>query len=105
MTVWDGVEYKCNCPDDTPNPPEGIIDRDRAGQPSGVLRELAINLVMVFSYLGNPGVGSLHCVRRAVDKGIPQAINLTIDRIYDITSQRVSGQDHSRHWPGLTRTL
>ncbi len=26
---------------------------------------------LVFSYLGNPGVGSLHCVRRAVEKGIP----------------------------------
>ena len=31
---------------------------------------------MIFSYLGNPGVGSLHCVRRAVEKGIPQAIEL-----------------------------
>jgi len=31
---------------------------------------------MVFSYLGNPGVGSLHCVRRAVEKGIPRAITL-----------------------------
>jgi predicted amidohydrolase YtcJ len=29
----------------TPDPPEGIIDRDRSGQPTGVLRELAINLV------------------------------------------------------------
>jgi len=31
---------------------------------------------LIFSYLGNPGVGSLHCVRRAVEKGIPQAIEL-----------------------------
>jgi glutaconate CoA-transferase subunit A len=31
---------------------------------------------MVFSYLGNPGVGSLHCVRRAVEKGIPRSIAL-----------------------------
>jgi glutaconate CoA-transferase subunit A len=31
---------------------------------------------LVFSYLGNPGIGSLHCVRRAVEKGIPQAIEL-----------------------------
>ena len=30
---------------DTPNPPEGVIDRDEAGQPTGILRELAINLV------------------------------------------------------------
>ncbi len=32
---------------------------------------------LVFSYLGNPGVGSLHCVRRAVEKQIP--IPLTIE--------------------------
>ncbi|MGD9028713.1 MAG: CoA-transferase [Anaerolineae bacterium] len=31
---------------------------------------------MVFSYLGNPGVGSLHCVRRAVEKRIPGPIAL-----------------------------
>jgi len=31
---------------------------------------------MVFSYLGNPGVGSLHCVRRAVEKGVPRSIEL-----------------------------
>jgi predicted amidohydrolase YtcJ len=29
----------------TPNPDMGIIDRDESGQPSGILRELAINLV------------------------------------------------------------
>ena len=31
---------------------------------------------MVFSYLGNPGVGSLHCVRRAVEKELPQKLEL-----------------------------
>ncbi|MBU0702815.1 MAG: CoA transferase subunit A [Chloroflexi bacterium] len=31
---------------------------------------------LVFSYLGNPGVGSLHCVRRAVEEGIPHPIEL-----------------------------
>ncbi len=30
---------------DTPNPPQGVIDRDESGQPSGVLRELAISLI------------------------------------------------------------
>lgn len=29
----------------TPNPPEGIINRDESGQPNGILRELAISLV------------------------------------------------------------
>jgi predicted amidohydrolase YtcJ len=29
----------------TPNPPDGVIDRDASGEPTGVLRELAINLV------------------------------------------------------------
>ncbi|HJN41566.1 MAG TPA: CoA-transferase [Anaerolineales bacterium] len=31
---------------------------------------------LVFSYLGNPGVGSLHCVRRAVERGVPRALEL-----------------------------
>lgn len=31
---------------------------------------------LVFSYLGNPGVGSLRCVRRAVEKGIPHPVEL-----------------------------
>lgn len=30
---------------DTPIPPQGVIDRDASGQPTGVLREFAINLV------------------------------------------------------------
>jgi glutaconate CoA-transferase subunit A len=31
---------------------------------------------LVFSYMGNPGVGSLHCIRRAVEKGIPQPLEI-----------------------------
>lgn len=31
---------------------------------------------LVFSYLGNPGVGSLHCIRRAVEKGIPVPLEI-----------------------------
>ncbi len=29
---------------------------------------------LVFSYLGNPGVGSLHCIRRSVEKGEPNRV-------------------------------
>lgn len=31
---------------------------------------------MIFSYLGNPGVGSLYPIRRAVEKGVPRALEL-----------------------------
>ena len=31
---------------------------------------------LVFSYLGNPGVGSLHSIRRAVEKAIPAPLEL-----------------------------
>jgi glutaconate CoA-transferase, subunit A len=37
---------------------------------AGVARKL------VFSYLGNPGVGSLHCIRRAVEKAIPRPLEI-----------------------------
>jgi predicted amidohydrolase YtcJ len=36
---------KAGITSDTPDPPAGVIDRDTSGQPTGVLRELAINLV------------------------------------------------------------
>lgn len=29
---------------------------------------------LVFSYLGNPGVGSLHCIRRAVEHDVPRPL-------------------------------
>ena len=31
---------------------------------------------LIFSYLGNPGVGSLHCIRRAVEKEVPVPLEL-----------------------------
>lgn len=31
---------------------------------------------LIFSYLGNPGVGSLHAIRRAVEKGVPNPLEL-----------------------------
>lgn len=37
---------------------------------AGVARKL------VFSYLGNPGVGSLHCIRRAIEKDSPRPLEI-----------------------------
>jgi glutaconate CoA-transferase, subunit A len=37
---------------------------------AGVARKL------IFSYLGNPGVGPLHCIRRAVEDGVPAPLEL-----------------------------
>ena len=31
---------------------------------------------LVFSYLGNPGVGSLHAIRRAVEQDVPRPIDI-----------------------------
>jgi hypothetical protein len=31
---------------------------------------------LIFGYLGNPGVGPLYCIRRAVEKGIPQPLEI-----------------------------
>lgn len=46
---------------------------------------------MVFSYLGNPGVGSLHCVRRAVEKQIPRAIELEEYSHYGLVGRYSAG--------------
>ncbi len=31
---------------------------------------------LIFSYLGNPGVGSLHCIRRSIEKGEPNKVKI-----------------------------
>ncbi len=31
---------------------------------------------LIFSYLGNPGVGPLHCIRRAVENGVPRPLEI-----------------------------
>jgi glutaconate CoA-transferase subunit A len=46
---------------------------------------------MVFSYLGNPGVGSLHCVRRAVEKGIPQPLEIEEYSHFGMVSRYMAG--------------
>lgn len=47
--------------------PDALYDQMIAG---GVAAKL------VFSYLGNPGVGPLHCIRRAIEHGVPQPLEI-----------------------------
>jgi glutaconate CoA-transferase subunit A len=46
---------------------------------------------MVFSYLGNPGVGSLHCVRRAVEKSIPLPLEIEEYSHFGMVGRYIAG--------------
>lgn len=46
---------------------------------------------LVFSYLGNPGVGPLHCIRRAVEKGIPRPLEITEYSHFGMVSRYMAG--------------
>ena len=46
---------------------------------------------LVFSYLGNPGVGSLHCIRRAVEKGIPHPLEIEEYSHFGMTCRYLAG--------------
>ncbi len=46
---------------------------------------------LIFSYMGNPGVGSLYCIRRAVEKAIPQALELEEYSHYGLVGRYAAG--------------
>jgi len=46
---------------------------------------------LVFSYLGNPGVGALHCIRRAVEKGVPQPLEIEEYSHFGMVSRYMAG--------------
>jgi glutaconate CoA-transferase subunit A len=54
---------------------------------------------MIFSYLGNPGVGSLHCVRRAVEKGIPRPLQLEEYSHFGMVGRYMAGAAHLPFFP------
>ncbi len=54
---------------------------------------------LVFSYLGNPGVGSLHCVRRAVEKGIPQPLEIEEYSHFGMVGRYMAGAAHLPFFP------
>lgn len=54
---------------------------------------------LVFSYLGNPGVGSLHCVRRAVEKGIPRPLEIEEYSHFGMVGRYLAGAAHLPFFP------
>jgi glutaconate CoA-transferase subunit A len=70
--------------------PDVIYDQMIA---AGVARKL------VFSYLGNPGVGALHCIRRAVEQGTPNALELEEYSHYGMVGRYIAGASHLPFYP------
>lgn len=54
---------------------------------------------LVFSYLGNPGVGSLHCVRRAVEKGIPRPLAIEEYSHFGMVGRYLAGASNLPFFP------
>ena len=46
---------------------------------------------VIFSYMGNPGVGSLRCFRRATEKGIPQPLEIEEYTHFDLSGRLFAG--------------
>jgi glutaconate CoA-transferase subunit A len=46
---------------------------------------------LIFSYMGNPGVGSLYCVRRAVEKSTPRPLELEEYSHYGLVGRFAAG--------------
>ena len=60
---------------------------------AGVARKL------IFSYLGNPGVGSLHCIRRAVEKGIPRPLEIEEYSHFGMVGRYMAGAGNLPFFP------
>ncbi len=60
---------------------------------AGVARKL------VFSYLGNPGVGSLHAVNRAIEKSIPAPLEIEEYSHYGMVGRYMAGAAHLPFFP------
>lgn len=54
---------------------------------------------LVFSYLGNPGVGSLHCLRRAIEEGIPRPLALEEYSHYGMVGRYLAGASRLPFYP------
>jgi glutaconate CoA-transferase subunit A len=54
---------------------------------------------LVFSYMGNPGVGALHCLRRAVEKGYPAPLELEEYSHYGMVGRYIAGASRLPFFP------
>ncbi len=54
---------------------------------------------LVFSYLGNPGVGALHCIRRAVEQGVPNRLEVEEYSHYGMVARYVAGASRLPFFP------
>jgi glutaconate CoA-transferase subunit A len=54
---------------------------------------------LVFSYLGNPGVGSLYCIRRAVEKGIPRPLEIEEYSHFGMLGRYIAGAARLSFFP------
>jgi glutaconate CoA-transferase subunit A len=54
---------------------------------------------LVFSYTGNPGVGSLYCIRRAVEKDIPLPLELEEYSHYGLVGRYAAGASRLPFFP------
>jgi len=70
--------------------PDVIYDQMIA---AGVARRL------VFSYLGNPGVGPLNCIRRAVEQGIPSPLEIEEYSHFGMVGRYIAGAARLPFYP------
>jgi glutaconate CoA-transferase subunit A len=54
---------------------------------------------LIFSYLGNPGVGSLHCIRRAVEKGFPKPLAIEEYSHFGMVARYMAGASNLPFFP------
>src|SRR5216117_3308269 len=54
---------------------------------------------LVFSYISNPKVGSLYCIRRAVEKAIPRPLELEEYSHYGLVGRYAAGASRSPFFP------
>ncbi|MDQ3927621.1 MAG: CoA transferase subunit A [Chloroflexota bacterium] len=54
---------------------------------------------LIFSYLGNPGVGPLHCIRRAIEHGIPGPLEIEEYSHYGMVGRYMAGASRLPFFP------